>query len=338
MSLCLSVWLFVCLTAHVLSFLTPTKNHENQARIVSLAISTGLPVAAASEGPQERTSFLLLEFSPWPLRLWRRACKGMQGKSSLQTALISSNFNFLSSHVNSFKINLKFLTWVIIWLASSIYISIYNFWPYVICHHQNQCFTYASIFSWYLIPLFSKQPNRSSMRSQERMALFVSWTSHLQGGIDIFHQKKKHFILILSGAVVTNTWNTSCQPFSRLFMVGWRRSTGVSFTSSQLLFYRSHFSWPRLEPGYCWVVSPIKSSSSSSTYSLKAKEEPLMEITGVILSFCSTSAALAIHPNAHALSVWFCIYPTEGRLSTFLATWPWLDLMIVRNGGTTFAS
>ena len=241
MSLCLSVWLFVCLTAHVLSFLTPTKNHENQARIVSLAISTGLPVAAASEGPQERTSLLLLEFSPWPLRLWRRACKGMQGKSSLQTALISSNFNSLSSHVNSFKINLKFLTWVIIWLASSIYISIYNFWPYVICHHQNQCFTYASIFSWYLIPLFSKQPNRSSMRSQERMALFVSWTSHLQGGIDIFHQKKKHFILILSGAVVTNTWNTSCQPFSRLFMVGWRRSTGVSFTSCQLLFYRSHF-------------------------------------------------------------------------------------------------
>ena len=153
-----------------------------------------------------------------------------------------------------------------------------------------------------------------------------------------FSSKKKHFILILSGAVVTNTWNTSCQPFSRLFMVGWRRSTGVSFTSCQLLFYRSHFSWPRLKPGYCWVVSPIKSSSSSSTYSLKAKEEPLMEITGVILSFCSTSAALAIHPNAHALSVWFCIYPTEGRLSTFLATWPWLDLMIVRKGGTTFAS
>ena len=97
------------------------------------------------------------------------------------------------------------------------------------------------------------------------------------------------------------------------------------------------FSWPWLEQGYCWVVSPIK-SSSSSTYSLKATVEPLMEITGVILSFCSTSAALAIHPNAHALSVWFCIYPTEGRLSTFLATWPWLDLMIVRNGGTTFAS
>ena len=56
-----------------------------------------------------------------------------------------------------------------------------------------------------------------------------------------FSSKKKHFILILSGAVVTNTWNTSCQPFSRLFMVGWRRSTGVSFTSCQLLFYRSHF-------------------------------------------------------------------------------------------------
>ena len=193
---CLSVSLCdsLCVWLHMsFSFLTPTKNHENQPRIVSLAISTGLPVAAASEGPQERTSLLLLEFSPWPLRLWRRACKGMQGKSSLQTALISSNFNFLSSHVNSFKINLKFLTWVIILLASSIYISIYNFWPYVICHHQNQCFTYASIFSWYLIPLFSKQPNRSSMRSQERMALFVSWTSHLQGGIDIFHQKKTFY-------------------------------------------------------------------------------------------------------------------------------------------------
>ena len=93
---CLSVSLCdsLCVWLHMsFSFLTPTKNHENQPRIVSLAISTGLPVAAASEGPQERTSLLLLEFSPWPLRLWRQSCKGMQGKSSLQTALISSNFN-----------------------------------------------------------------------------------------------------------------------------------------------------------------------------------------------------------------------------------------------------
>ena len=274
---CLSVSLCdsLCVWLHMsFSFLTPTKNHENQPRIVSLAISTGLPVAAASEGPQERTSFLLLEFSPWPLRLWRQSCKGMQGKSSLQTALISSNFNSLSSHVNSFKINLKFLTWVIIWLASSIYISIYNFWPYVICHHQNQCFTYASIFSWYLIPLFSKQPNRSSMRSQERMALFVSWTSHLQGGIDIFHQKKN--ILFWS------------------FQGQWLQIHGIRHVSRF--------------PDSLWLDGDVQQACLSPAANCC--------FTGLIFSW----------PRL------------EGRLSTFLATWPWLDLMIVRNGGTTFAS